>query len=1246
MGRLTHLEVENFKSYEGKQVVGPFDNFTCIIGPNGAGKSNMMDAISFVLGVQSRHLRSSHLKELVFRKDADAAPARKASVTLFYEASAGEVEGREEGDVMVFGRSISAAGVSSYKLDRRDVTYDRYEQTLQEIGVLVKARNFLVFQGDVEAVASKSPQDLTKLLEQISGSDQYIAEYEDLLRRKAEAEENTIFSMQKKKMYSTQCREVRGQKDEAEYFQDKQGELGDRKTEYVLWQIWCVKSEMEGKQDAADALREELQVVQGSETGADAEIADGKRDLAKESKALTSAEKSAASVAKQLEAVTPKLNETRAKLKSLGKRQADLGRSMGRVGKDLDQQAQNVSGLEGDIAALEEAEGDLKEQLESAADEQSGLKLDAAGLQEYSRLREEVSARIAAQRADELTLGLDLKGKQELLERLSAQEEALRREGEAGEKLVAECQARHQFLSTGVETQTAEQVRLTAERGRMHAAMMSSETQLKEHNNELEELAAKLREAGDDRRRGKQEERMGEAILSMQRIFKGVHGKLADLCRPIQRKYAQAVSVAAGKHMDAVVVDNKAAAQECIRYLKDQRVGTCTFLPLDSLAVKPLSERMRSFGARYRPCVDLLECEEQYRVAVAYAVDATLVCDSLEDARELCFQNNERVKVVTLKGHSIGKSGAMTGGAPPREGQDRWEEREVEGWRARRSEVESMVTQLVAGTPTRQQLMDVESKLRAAGAKIRLNDTDLTVVKQKIKHLQQQKGLRRTSQDRLAQEIGTLGGEVQSLEARLSEVHGSVQAVEAEVFGAFSAQMGIANIREYEETALKKHQQLLLKSSAVSKQLSELTAQLAYERKRDFQGVLKRLEKQVADAGEEQARLEELDTQLLEEELRVRALLRAANEKVGLLKTQREELLATLKAAQGGRAEVLRDKERLSKRLAGEEILIERGRTQLHDILQKARVDEVALPTTTSTTSSTADEEEGVSSRSKHSSRDSEELAWEGTHTQTTARRRTNASLTSGSEHNSESGDSERQSSDPASTHFSQPDNPTVVRDSRAIAHVDLTSMRKKYRNLTKTRTDDIEKNMQGSIAELAAELESIQPNMHAAERYEGVVDRLRECSDELEGTKETARSLSVRFEEVRQRRLSLFSECFGHVSEALGTIYKDLTRSGKHPLGGNAYLTLDNTEEPFLGGIRFNAMPPMKRFRDMDQLSGGEKTMAALALLFSVHSFRQAPFFVLDEVDAALDNVNVKKICNYIKQRSKEFQCIVISLK
>jgi len=107
------------------------------------------------------------------------------------------------------------------------------------------------------------------------------------------------------------------------------------------------------------------------------------------------------------------------------------------------------------------------------------------------------------------------------------------------------------------------------------------------------------------------------------------------------------------------------------------------------------------------------------------------------------------------------------------------------------------------------------------------------------------------------------------------------------------------------------------------------------------------------------------------------------------------------------------------------------------------------------------------------------------------------------------------------------------------------------------------------------------------------------------------------------------------------------LTKGKASPMGGVAYLSLEDSEEPYAGGIKYHAMPPMKRFRDMEQLSGGEKTVAALALLFAIHSYQPAPFFVLDEVDAALDNTNVAKIASYIRsQASDSFQFIVISLK
>lgn len=122
--------------------------------------------------------------------------------------------------------------------------------------------------------------------------------------------------------------------------------------------------------------------------------------------------------------------------------------------------------------------------------------------------------------------------------------------------------------------------------------------------------------------------------------------------------------------------------------------------------------------------------------------------------------------------------------------------------------------------------------------------------------------------------------------------------------------------------------------------------------------------------------------------------------------------------------------------------------------------------------------------------------------------------------------------------------------------------------------------------------------------------------------------------------------KCFDQVANRINDVYKELTQSSAYPMGGTAYLSLESQEEPYLSGVKFNAMPPTKRFRDMDQLSGGERTVAALALLFAIHDFQPSPFFVLDEVDAALDNLNIARVSSYVGRRSKELQTIVISLK
>lgn len=426
--------------------------------------------------------------------------------------------------------------------------------------------------------------------------------------------------------------------------------------------------------------------------------------------------------------------------------------------------------------------------------------------------------------------------------------------------------------------------------------------------------------------------------------------------------------------------------------------------------------------------------------------------------------------------------------------------------------------------------------------------------------------------------------------------------VEMEIFGTFSESVGVENIREYEENILKSHQQLVAKRAAVVEQNASLSAQYAYEVKRDFKGALERFQTQLVTARAEEAAMGKEEGRLLTEEEKLIDAVREAKAKTAAAQEVRSAAASVVKKKQVERSTVTASRAAFEKKMSGEAILIERQRAHLHEVLQRAQVDEVALPAIS------MDEEEeslGAAKRSgrggsssssgagdrekKESEANDDDLAWTGSQTDhgsslSGSVRRKNRKSRDDDSDASESTDARSASRSLVSlvsdsTHFSQQENTTVSRDRRNASKVDLSSMQR-HRNMTAKQMTDAEAGLLKSIHALALELESVQPNMHASERYDGVVEKLRECEKELETTREAAGVIGGRFDEVKQERQQLFRECFQHVSESLGVIYRDLTRSSKHPLGGNAYLTLDNTDEPYLGGIRFTAMPPMKRFR------------------------------------------------------------------
>ena len=756
----------------------------------------------------------------------------------------------------------------------------------------------------------------------------------------------------------------------------------------------------------------------------------------------------------------------------------------------------------------------------------------------------------------------------------------------------------------------------------------------------LETIQHTLRQAKDDRRKGKEEERILNAIGALKRHFPGVKGRLVDLCRPSQQRYNLAVTVAGGKDMDAIVVDTKKTAFDCIKYLRDQRIGTATFLPLDSLQVpSPEStERLRAKAendGRYRLAADVIRVtEDEYKRAVLYAVGNTVVCDSLDIAREICFSRgggrgggnvDDRIKAVTVKGAVISKAGTMTGGVTKDDTNraGRWSEQKLEELRSKKDtlEVEREDLDADAGRGSGSHTAKVEDLRNAIGNlrnKEQYTKSDLEYTKKKLKEqIALLKSSKRTF-SKLEEQATEAEEGVTDANDKVSRHRQEVRDIEEEHFAPFREETGISDLRAYDEAIGKAREDFVKQRTDMREHLAKLTAKKKYEDEKDFDSKLAKANKKKANHESQLEETEEAEETLLAKVSGINAKLADAEASFKQAMETEQENDEVVRDARNVLKEAEGDLNKVTKSMNAEESDIMVLRQNLHETLQKARVDEVDLPMLDADDMDEDEDADNEASEStKRSSRRSGSLS---------------GSLGTGTQ------DSE---------HFSQRGDPKVSEDRKAASNIDFSAIDENLKMCRSASEEHaLKKKFEGKISKLTQDIEGIAPNMKASDAFDTMTEKVKETVDDFTTAKEEGRKTNEAFNKVRKARSHKFNTAFKQIDAALKIIYTDMTKSSKHPLGGNAYLSLDDTDEPYRGGMKFNAMPPMKRFRDMEQLSGGEKTVAALSLLFAIHSFRPAPFFIMDEVDAALDNVNVLKVCNYIRQRSADFQCIVISLK
>lgn len=1100
---------------------------------------------------------------------------RRAFVKLVYQMA--------NGNELQFTRTITGAGGSEYRLDGRVVTWDEYNERLKSIGILVKARNFLVFQGDVESIASKNPKELTVLLEQISGSDEFKKDYEELEEQKARADEKSALVYQEKRTVVMERKQKKAQKEEAEKHLRLQEELKSLKKEHFLWQLFHIEKDTEKLTSELDEERQSLDGIRNEHEKCDSEETAKKKEHAGYLKQMTRYEGNIAKKKVELDKKQPELLKLKEEISRINSKIKSSKKEIEKKKEEQKKHAKVVQKLQKDFDDVSESMRELNEQ------DQDGVgKLQFADtqLEEYHRIKEDAGMKTAKLRDEkevyDRQLHADVEAHKNLEENL---QQLINREQELTSQ-ENQMQARLKKTLEAVAKHKKELSQAAKELDVISEKRQSSGTRYQNLQQKLDEIDLKLRELKADKHETERDARLSETVQSLKRLFPGVHGRMTELCRPLQKKFNLAVTVAMGRFMDAVVVEDESTGKECIKYLKEQRLPPQTFIPLQSIRVKQINERSRSLGGTARLVFDVIQFDRSLEKAILYAVGNTLVCDNIEEAKRLSW-SGERYKVVTLDGILLTKSGTMTGGLSGgmEARSNKWDNSRIEALKKKREQLESEMEQL--GSVRELQIKESEATERKTGLerKIHYLNIEEKTIREKLSKLEEDKTNVKKEIDRLKPELQKLKSLIEKRTEDIKKLEKRINEIVDRIYKDFSQSVGVRNIREYEEKQLKVAQEMYERRLSLSNQMSKLKYQLEYERKRDMDSPIAKLTLSLQSLDEDlkKAQKKDSDARLAAEKIESQMEeWKAEVEKWKGMSDECEEVIEELRK-QGA---TLKDTiGKINRQINSKEGQLEQLKSRRQEVLDKCELEQIQLPTI----------------------------------------------------------------EDPMETGLSAPGD---VFDYNQLSSSYLQDMRPSERGKLETE-------FKQKMELLVSEIERTAPNLKALDQYEALQGKEKEVIEKFEAVRKEEKEISDKYNAVRQKRFEKFMAAFDHISKNIDNIYKQLTRSYTHPIGGTAYLTLENDDEPFLHGIRYTAMPPTKRFRDMEQLSGGEKTVAALALLFAIHSYRPSPFFILDEVDAALDNLNVAKVANFIRSKSCDgarsnqdaeggngFQSIVISLK
>ncbi|RJQ19358.1 chromosome segregation protein SMC [Candidatus Woesearchaeota archaeon] len=1131
--KITKLVLDGFKSF-GKHTELLFgDDFNVIVGPNGSGKSNVLDALCFVLGKSSsKQLRAEKSANLIYNGGKSKQPGKAAEVSIVFDNSA-KVFPIDAPEIKV-SRIVRGDGASKYKINNETKTRQEVVELLSMAKIDPDGYN-VILQGDIVRLVEMSPVERRQIIEEIAGIGMYeekkqqaLNELEKVGQKLNEAE----IILKERESY---LKDLKKDRDQALKYKELADKVKRNKASYLKRQIDRRQDEQKKVEGRSSGHKEKLDKLLAKVREFREEIQKRKSEIAQMNAEIEKkGEVEQVQIQKEVERLKVEVATKRTKISS-------LATEIERVKQRRESMQKSAGEVEGKMEGLNEQKGRLAAQREAVEKTLKDLERTIAEFKKKHDLKDEGEIDAQFEEMDKKS-----EEKQREIQGLREKQQALIREKDKAEFQLATIDEKIAKIEELEKANEGELKGLRQKKEEFRKVVLELNELLNQDSKDANTMAksrVELHHMTEEEhklqiKQSAVQEHMStnigvKKVLENRQKFGEVYGTVAELASS-DSKFAVALEIAAAQKIHSVVVDSDRTAALAIKYLKDQKLGFATFLPMNKVRpaqvkddVRKASKEKGAFGL----AIDLIDFDPKFTDVFSHVFGSTVIVDTIETARKIGIG---AARMVTLEGDLCETSGAMTGGFRAKKS-GVFKEKEIEtklsAARARISELEDELSSI---EKRRRQNEDRIAKLRETKANL---EGDI-IRQEKSLHLETgDVETTRGFKDDLQKTIKQIADELQSLEEKIGDETGALtqMKIERQQLRDKMTQMRnprvLAELNAFEE----KRRQLQSESVRLDAEIKGVEMQLESVFGRDRQNIenlLEAMEKEEAAFGKDQ--------EVLAKEM--------AAEENELAKKEKEQaaFFSMFK-------ELFERRNRLSEEINERELKVLQSE-------EASRKEELTL-------------------------------------------------------------------------------NTLSIEEARMKAELaGLAAEFEQYQGV-ELDVEAPEEQLKKEINEFERMMAGIgSVNLRALEIYDAVEREYQVLMEKKKVLLVEKDDVVKLMDEIESNKKSLFLGTLKSIDDEFQRIFGQLMTKG------SSYLELENPEEPFAGGLHINVKLTGNKFLDIRSLSGGEKTMTALAFLFALQEYEPATFYVLDEVDAALDKHNSEKLAKLIRAYCDRAQYIVIS--